>query len=101
MRCYGLWNSAYPLSWGTFSEAMHVIRPAYEEALAHITARLANVTITVENQDLWNYIERQKTCRSVLHTIIDGRSSDPRFHAKIEAKLSAVTALKFRFTPEQ
>jgi hypothetical protein len=101
MRSEGVWNSAYPLFWGTFSEAMHVIRPAYGEALARITARLRNVELTVENQDLWNFIERQKTGRSVLHTMIDSRSSDPRFHARIEAKLKALKALKYPFGPRK
>lgn len=98
MRSQGVWKSASPLFWGTFSEAMHLIRPAYTEALNLIAKRLAKAELTVENQDLWNFIERRKTGLVCQHVMLDDRSSDPRFHRKIEEKLKEVGGLKFLFT---
>lgn len=96
MRNAGMWNSAWPLNWGTFSEAMKIIGPAYEAALEIVSSRLSAAELTVENQDTWNFIKRRTTPRYPYHAITDQRSSDAQFHARLEAKLKAVGGLKYR-----
>lgn len=101
MRSFGIWNSAYPLFRGAFSEAMKVIGPAYEQALATMTARLSKVELTVENQEVWNFIDKRTSARHVPHTMLDTRASDPEFHRRLENMLQQVGALKYRFSPNK
>jgi hypothetical protein len=98
MRNAGIWNETSPLSWATFSELMKVVGPAYKKALDRIIARVENAQLTVENQDLWNFVDRRKSGRAhVSHTMSDERSDSASFHKRIERKLEAVGGLKFKF----
>lgn len=99
MRSYGVWQGAYPLFFGTYDEAMHVIGPAYDEALDRIVKRLRGLELNVENQELWNFVEERTAGRSVRHLMIDSRSASPRFQRDIEEKLKAVGALKYKWQP--
>jgi Domain of unknown function (DUF4365) len=96
MRNAGMWDSAWPLHWGTFNEAMKIIGPAYENALEIVTSRLSAAELSVENQDTWNFIKRRTAPRYPYCTMTDERSSDAKFHAQLEAKLKAVDGLKYR-----
>jgi len=98
IRNVGLWNGDDFLCWGTYREAMKLIKLAYEEALAKITARLAVAKITIENQYLWNFLDRLNNNGHIQRGLIDGRASDPRFHSALEAKLQAVDALTYQFS---
>jgi len=96
MRNEGIWQETSPLSWGTFGELMKVVGPVYQEALDRIVARIENAELTVENQDLWNFVNRLKGSR-VRQTFRDARSSDPAFHKRIERRLDEVGGLKYKF----
>jgi DNA polymerase III sliding clamp (beta) subunit (PCNA family) len=76
---------------------MKIIGPAYEEALERLTARLSKAELTFENQDIWNFVKRHGEGRYPQYSVVDERSSDRKFHARIEAKLKAAGALKYRF----
>jgi hypothetical protein len=97
MRNEGIWGNVYPLLWGTFNEAMKIIGPAYQEALNRIVARLDEAELTVENQGLWSFIEQLKQGGGPQFVMSDERAQDARFHARLEAKLKAADALKYRF----
>lgn len=97
MRNEGIWDDVYPLFWGTFNEAMKIVGPAYEEALNRIQARLAHAELSVENQVLWSFLERRKDGGGPQYGMSDERATDPRFHARLEAKLKTADALKYRF----
>jgi hypothetical protein len=101
MRNEGMSDNDYPLSWLTFNEAMKIIGPAYQEALNRIVARLEKVELTVENQDLYSFVEQRKKGGGPRYSIADERARDGRFHARLEAKLEAVGALKYRFANRQ
>lgn len=96
MRNAGLWDNAWPLNWGTFSEGMKIIGPAYEEALTVVTKRLLTAELTVENQDTWNFIKRRTGPNNPYRAVTDERKSDSNFHAQLEAKLKAVGGTKYR-----
>jgi hypothetical protein len=97
VRDAGLWNGGPELSRATFSEAMKLIGPAYEEALNKITSRLASAELTPEGQALWNFIGKQQDPHHVPTMIVDDRADDPEFHRALEKKLRAVGALKYEF----
>ncbi len=97
MRNQGIWDNVHPLSRGTFNEAMKIIGPAYEEALNRIVERLAKAELTVENQILWSFLEQHREGGGPQYGMVDDRARDARFHARLEAKLKAADALKYRF----
>ncbi len=98
MRSAGIWDSAKPMFRGTFSEAMKVIGQAYEKAFEILAGRLSNIELTVENQDVWNFIKQRTSGRHVIHTMQDSRANDPQFHARIEAALKNLGALQCKFS---
>lgn len=101
MRSEGVWQGAYPLFFGTFDEAMHLIVPAYNEALDRIMARLGGLELNVDNQELWNFVEQRTTGRNGRHFMVDDRSISPKFHHSIEAKLRAAKALKYEWQQQE
>jgi Domain of unknown function (DUF4365) len=100
MRNQGIWDNVYPLHWGTFNEAMKIISPAYEEAFNRVVAR-TEAELTVENQIIWSFIEQHKQGGGPHYSMLDDRARDARFHARLEAKLKAAGALKYRFADQQ
>lgn len=101
MRSEGVWQGAYPLFFGTYDEAMHLIGPAYDEALDRIIERLRGLELNVENQELWNFVEQRTTGQNGRHLMVDSRSASRRFHRDIEAKLRAAKALKYEWQPQK
>src|SRR5262249_20338431 len=82
---------------------MGYVRRTYESSRAGlpggarpVVARIENAELTVENQDLWNFVNRLKGSR-VRQTFRDARSSDPAFHKRIERRLEKVGGLKYKF----
>lgn len=96
MRNAGVWDDASVLYWGTFNELMKIMMPAYEKALDRLVARVRNAELTVENQDLWNFVRRRTTGSLVQGSMRDERSADSNFHAELERKLDALGALKYK-----
>lgn len=80
---------------------MHLIGPAYDEAMERIVERLQGLQLDVENQELWNFVEQRRTGRQGRHLMIDSRSTRESFHRDIEAKLRAVGALKYEWRPPE
>lgn len=78
---------------------MHLIGPAYDEALDRIIERLRGLELNVENQELWNFVEQRRTGQNGRHLMVDSRSDSPRFHRDIESKLRAAKALKYEWQP--
>jgi hypothetical protein len=99
MRSEGVWQGAYPLFFGTFDEAMHMIIPAYEEALDRIVQRLRGIELTVENQEVWNFVEQRTKGHQGRYLMTDSRSSSPNFHRKIEKRLQELSSLKYPWQP--
>jgi hypothetical protein len=102
MRNAGLWNGDALLSWGTYDEAMKIIKVAYEERFGQ-TYRESDGSQAYcrEPQYLWNFVDRLNNKDHVQRTVIDGRASDLRFHNTLEAKLRAAGALKYQFSARE
>jgi hypothetical protein len=97
MRSEGMWSSGSPLFGGTFDEAMHVVGPAYEEALERVVRRLAEMKLTAANQALFNFL-RERGGRFEHMIVADQRAWSEDFHRDIEAKTAAVGYNRYQWS---